>query len=130
MPFPNPATTFPPGVSGNPAGRPPGESLTAELRRLLRDEARLKGQPDGHGVLNRRLAAEKLFQLAMGGDAKMMKILWERADGRTAGNVDDRQEVEALKAELAELRKLCEAKDHDGNASGTPADAAGSPIPD
>lgn len=93
--FPNPSTQFPPGRSGNPLGRPRGESLTAELRRLLEAEARIKDRDPGHGVSNRAVLAEKLFAYAAGGDSRMMRLLLERADGRPAANVEERPDIPA-----------------------------------
>ncbi len=90
--FPNLSTQFRPGQTGNPLGRPRGESLTAELRRLLEAEARIKDRPAGHGVTNRSVLAEKLFAFAAGGDSRMMRLLLERADGRPAANVEERPE--------------------------------------
>ena len=55
----------------------------------------------------------------------MAKLVIERLDGRTGGNVEERAEIEALKAELAELRGLIE----NGHGDGGEVDAGGGLAP-
>ena len=73
-------TRFKPGQSGNPNGRPKGQSITAILRRLLDEET-------GHGK-NRKTRAEKLAKALIeyagrgrGGDAAYAKEVLNRVEG-------------------------------------------------
>lgn len=64
---------WPPGVSGNPAGRPPGRSVKT-FRQLLID--RLDEKPE--------LAEELVkivFDRAMAGEFQFFKMVWEAIDG-------------------------------------------------
>ena len=74
MPFPNPATQFRPGVSGNPAGRP-RDTLTP----LLRQELCRVGD-DGRTIAER--LAQVLIREALGGNFKAMKTILDRTEGR------------------------------------------------
>src|SRR5262249_33936248 len=123
VPFPNRETQFRPGQSGNPGGRPRGESLAAQLRRFLdgETETRTQGQGEGQaeakgrGVRRRRrdLLLEKLFERALQGDARLIKLIFERTDGRIAGNIDEADAIAQLQAELAELRQLYNPQEGD-----------------
>ena len=65
---------FPKGVSGNPAGRPPGESLTTKLRRVL-------DEPEGNGTKADKLI-EMAVQAARGGDFRYFSEIFDRIDGK------------------------------------------------
>ena len=82
MPFPNEATQFRPGQSGNPGGRPKNQSLTAQLRAYLDREAKVRDKPRGHGIRNRDILIERLFQQAVDGDTVLIRLIFERVDGK------------------------------------------------
>ncbi len=72
-------TTWQPGQSGNPAGRPPrGDTLTDALRDLL-------------GPTHRRKLAKRLLDLAHSDDESValaaLKYIYDRVDGRPAETV-------------------------------------------
>ncbi len=70
---------FPPGVSGNPGGRPKGVSLTARLREAL-DE--LDGdKPKAHKLI------DVLMTVAMKGDRQAIKDIMERVDGKVPDRI-------------------------------------------
>ncbi len=64
-----------PGQSGNPSGRPRRESLTSVLRELA-DEC-----PPGDKRTRSELLANKIFEIALGGDIVAIKAIYERIDG-------------------------------------------------
>jgi Family of unknown function (DUF5681) len=74
MPFPNPATQFRPGVSGNPAGRP-----RDRLSPLLR-QAMGRVEDDGESIAAR--VAAVLVREALAGNYRAMAIILDRVDGR------------------------------------------------
>jgi hypothetical protein len=84
VPFPNKATQFRPGQSGNPGGRPKKQSLTAQLRAYLDREAKVRDKPRGHGIRNRDILIERLFQQAVDGDTGLIRLIFERVDGKLA----------------------------------------------
>ena len=74
------------GRSGNPTGRPKGPSLTPYLRAEL-------DKPDGDtGRTKGEAVAEKLVELAIGGDVAALRVLLDRVDGRA----NDRTESAAV----------------------------------
>jgi hypothetical protein len=79
-PDPSPATRFAPGRSGNPAGRPKGESLTASLRRYLDGE-------DKDGRPRAERFAEKLAEMVLLGDIQAMKMVLDRIDGKAVDRI-------------------------------------------
>jgi hypothetical protein len=79
-PDPSPATRFTPGQSGNPGGRPKGESLTARLRRYLDEEGE-----DGRTRAERFV--ERLAEMALAGNVHVMKMVLDRLDGKAIDNV-------------------------------------------
>ena len=97
MPFPNPATQFRPGVSGNPAGRP-RDTLTPLLREAL-------GRVGDDGRTVAEQLAEVLVRSALGGNFKAMKTIFDRTEGRppvsvAVGLTPPKPSVEDMKATL------------------------------
>ena len=76
-------TRWKPGQSGNPGGRPKGESLTAKMRRVLEQEH--------NGRLIADLVAERIVREALAGKFPFAKELLERVEGK----VVDKQEIKA-----------------------------------
>ena len=68
---------FAPGQSGNPGGRPRGQSITAKLRTLLDNPN--ASEP---GKSNLDKLAEVVLEKALEGDLGFAKMVWERVDGR------------------------------------------------
>jgi len=60
---------FPKGVSGNPGGRPKGQSLTAELRRLA-----MEGDTP-------RQIAQQIIEKARTGSIDHLRLLFDRCEG-------------------------------------------------
>jgi hypothetical protein len=128
VPFPNRETQFRPGQSGNPGGRPRGESLATHLRRFLDGELRIRGRAAGHGIRKRDLLIKKLFDRAVKqGDARLIKLIFERTDGRIAGNIDEADAIAQLQAELAELRRLYNPQEADDSDLRAASDPPGDP---
>lgn len=73
-PNPSPSTRF--TSCGNPKGKPKGESVTSELRAVL------KMRDPGTGQLNRRAIALKLVSMALSGNMEAIKEINNRAEGR------------------------------------------------
>jgi hypothetical protein len=71
---------FPPGVSGNPGGRPAGRSLTARLRESL-ELLELEGVDLGKKSVADALVAAMIRE-ALAGDVAMLKVLLDRLDGK------------------------------------------------
>lgn len=74
-------TSFKPGQSGNPNGRPPkGESLTEILKSQLDDYVRDKdGKPTKKTY--REIISQRLIALAASGDVSCLKYVFDRTDG-------------------------------------------------
>ena len=68
---------FEPGQSGNPSGKAPRKIWIAALNRAI-------AQDDG---VRLRQAAEKLLDLAVGGDVPALRELGDRLDGKPAQSV-------------------------------------------
>jgi hypothetical protein len=80
--LPPPAhTRWKPGQSGNPGGRPKGESIVALLRRVLEQEH--------HGRPLKEILAERLVKEALAGKHAFVKELLDRVEGP----VNQRHEV-------------------------------------
>lgn len=83
MPFPNPATQFRPGQSGNPSGRPK-KPLTDRTREKLDD-------PE---VLDEIVDA--LIVAAATGDVAAQRLLWERIEGKLTDHVEHEGELKIV----------------------------------
>lgn len=93
---------FPPGVSGNPNGRPAGRSIVKRCRELLEKPANVEDYGD---ATNLDLIAIELIRQAKAGDLKAITLLIERTEGKlpqpttnqtTLTVVDAMQAVEAI----------------------------------
>ncbi len=71
---------YPPGVSGNPGGRPKGRSPTALLREVLEEF-------DGDKAKVRKMV-DTLVKLAIDGDRQAIKDIIERVDGKIADRLE------------------------------------------
>lgn len=67
------------GQSGNPNGRPPGKSITTQLREML--DAGLNGQDLAKAM------AQVAFKEALKGDFKFWNAIMERLDGKLPDTV-------------------------------------------
>jgi hypothetical protein len=92
---------FPPGVSGNPNGRPKGRSLTARLRDLL-DQYEINGKrvPNGKQVAD--LVVEGLVLGAAKGNSRNLQEVFNRVEGK----VTERVEINASLSIEAHLARL------------------------
>jgi hypothetical protein len=112
------ATKFRPGQSGNPSGRPRGESITAALRRLL-----LAENPDGS--TDAEALARKAIAEAKGGNFQFFKEVIDRSDGkvpdRIAGADGQNPRIEIVY--VNDWRRRPE--DREAEASAEPNPAAG-----
>lgn len=102
---------FPPGVSGNPGGRPRGSSVTAPLLRLLaKDE-------NEHGEGRLAVAhAQRLLDIALGkaigedpktlaAELKAIALTMERTDGRVLQEVKNSGEPTHVTRVVVEMPK-------------------------
>lgn len=72
---------FKPGQSGNPGGRPKGQSLSALLRELL-DEVQKNGKTLGESVSRALIAAAKR------GNVKAFNAIADRVDGKVPNKIE------------------------------------------
>jgi hypothetical protein len=78
---------FKPGQSGNPGGRPKGQSLAALIREFLeQDEIGDKKLSGGKRVKD--LLVEALFKQALKGDHRHLQEILNRVDGRPVERID------------------------------------------
>ncbi len=68
---------FAKGTSGNPAGRPPKEQCLSHLLAQAGDEAVSEADPR----TRKQALAEKIWDLAIGGDWTAINLLMNRLDG-------------------------------------------------
>lgn len=93
-----------PGQSGNPGGRPKGQSITARLRELLDAPALdTEGNPIEGMTLGDQIA-EALALAAAAGDIKAIKEFLDRTEGRTIA-VDNRPQAPTLRDGLEEAER-------------------------
>ena len=82
---------WPKGVSGNPAGRKPGVSVTRLIREEL--EKAEKSTPDQTVAA---AVARALIDAALGGDVKACAIILDRIDGKVPDRIEEvRREIRA-----------------------------------
>ena len=85
---------FAPGLSGNPNGRPKGQSITSIIRAMLdREDEANPGRTKGEQL------ATVMVREALAGDVKFAKMLWERVEGKVPDRV-------VLSREPSNLRSL------------------------
>jgi hypothetical protein len=124
----NPDGTFPPGVSGNPGGRPRGR---VSLRALLQERLAQVAPPDpfDFGAPDARTWAERIvdrmLDAATHGDARALRLVWEYVEGRPAEEVRAvglflstelrSLSAEEVRAEIAELVEQVVDADNTGN---------------
>lgn len=66
------------GVSGNPKGRPPlGHSITEAIRELMDEKPEIK-----------KALGSKVIELALLGDMKAIRVIWNYLDGLPKQSVD------------------------------------------
>jgi hypothetical protein len=85
-PNPSPVTRFVPGQSGNPGGRPAGESFASILREAL--EADHKKAPSWRHAL-----VVKAVAMAASGDLDALKWIADRTDGKVKDQLEQSGEV-------------------------------------
>jgi hypothetical protein len=100
---------WPKGVSGNPGGRPKQKLISAELERLLQQQA-----PSESGKTWATVIAESLVRQAAKGDVRAISELANRIEGKPLQAVDldvnspseiDTMTDEELDQRLTELRR-------------------------
>jgi len=94
-------TKFQPGKSGNPAGRCKGQPTFLEV--LEREAARLvkvKVGDDVATLTKREVVARKLYQKAMEGDARAMRLLFAVMNSASPKGGDKAAEEETAKISL------------------------------
>lgn len=90
-------TRFKPGQSGNPGGRPKGRSLTSILRELL-DRNEIRGFQLKEGQTVADALVEAMVAEAIKGNAAVIKLLYDRIDGK-AGEVKPTRTLDEIAAE-------------------------------
>ena len=84
-------TSFKPGQTGNPKGRPPkGTSLTDVMREFLEEI------PEGQERNNKELFVQKSYDLAMKGDPTFAKLVWNYLDGMPQQKIDHTSKDEKI----------------------------------
>ena len=81
------ATSFKPGQSGNPKGRPrKPHALTDQLRLV-------SNKRDENGLTHKRKWAEKMWALAEAGDLEASQLIIDRLDGSVIQEVQQGGEI-------------------------------------
>ena len=95
------ATRWKKGQSGNPGGRPKGESITARLRRVL------EGEHNGRVLLD--LLAERIAKEALSGKLAFVKEVLDRLDGpvNQKREADGPSEVRIIVEDVHGLSRPC-----------------------
>jgi hypothetical protein len=100
---------FPPGVSGNPNGRPPKEWTWRSL--LLEAAEEMDVDPiTGEKVPVKKIMARKLVTKGKEGDVQALKEFGDRVDGKSGQSVDLTSKGEKLEGIVVELVRY-ETKD-------------------
>ena len=119
---------FPPGVSGNPAGRRPGAySLLSILRRKLQEASEVYGE-DGVPLSVAEVIVRATLIDAATGDAQSRKLVWEYIEGKprqtiAVGGDPDGPPItfsvaDTIRDYAATFAEALEALDADDDASG------------
>lgn len=79
------------GQGGNPNGRPKkGEALSD----VLRDLGRLRDVKKGDKKIARKRAlAERVWQMALGGDIQAIRLIYDRIDGKATEHVITEEKI-------------------------------------
>jgi hypothetical protein len=80
-------TSFVPGESGNPDGRPPKDWTMTQLYKDAGEEA------DETGESRKKIVARKLWEIAQKGDVTAIKELGNRIDGMPKQSVEHSGEI-------------------------------------
>lgn len=93
-----PKNMWKPGKSGNPKGRPPKDySITEAIRAVMDEKPEVK-----------RALAEKIVEMALGGDFNAIKTIWAYMDGQPRQPLDlmqtDNEQFDKLREIVSELQ--------------------------
>lgn len=103
----NPDGTFKKGVSGNPAGKPPGAfSITAMIRERLQEVP--LGQVKTYGA---QIVERMLEKAVVEGNDRMIAEIWHYMDGMPRQPMDLNMDRESLPMLTEYLRNLSKAPD-------------------
>lgn len=87
---------FQPGQSGNPGGRPKGAiSLSTQLRKALKQKITLG---DGTKMSAADVVIRKAIQGAMQGDVQLIRLIFDRIDGKIPDQATTPQDTAADQA--------------------------------
>ena len=98
---------FQPGQSGNPKGRPPGQTLTTIVRKML-DKVCPK---DKEGRLWSEIIAQGTVALAVKGNSAAIREIWNRMEGRVPQDVNLGGTVGLLEEKIRGMDKAQRAKE-------------------
>jgi len=100
--MPKTSTSFKPGQSGNPKGRPPkGYSITAWFKEMF------NSKPEVLDALGKSILSK-----ALEGDAAAQKIVWNYVDGMPKQNMDLTSEGERLVFRIVKDSTLEDAREN------------------
>ena len=89
---------FKPGVSGNPAGRPPVDKALSDCLRIVVNK-------------NNKALAEKLVKLALHGSVRAFELIFERMEGKVMDAMQERNDYKSpLAEELARIADAMQSK--------------------
>jgi len=115
--MPNNSTTWKPGQSGNPRGRPPGRNAiaTALKAELEKDEA--VGEA-GEPLTKAEVIAHRVVDLALDGNLKAAQFIADRTEGKPRQTITTNTQDERTAGELlAEARRRLLLHDRDDEAT-------------
>jgi hypothetical protein len=106
---------FPPGISGNPAGRPKGaRSLSTVLKEMLEEnvDVIIDGQPATKKMF-KEVIIRRLLKAANDGDIRAIQTIFDRVDGKAAqfiemqipGGVDSLHKHEVIFKDMSQPRR-------------------------